>query len=999
MMIRPAKAIAVTMLIACAAMSAWAQSYKGSVQATFTTEDGSPLPGVTVTLSADTFSRSFVTDANGNVRFVGLTPGVYEIKGVFTGFNTIVRPNIQVDTGSNVRLDFAMVPATQAEEMVIVAETPIADSEKVGTATVLTTEELSLLPQARDPWAVLDTIPGIQSDRINIGGNESGQQSVFVGKGDDGQNAAWIIDGVEFTDHAAEGASQSYLDFGAFDQIGFTTGGSNVESGASGTVLNFVTKQGTNEHHGSMRLLFADQDFQSTNLPEGVQGNRIVETFEKGFEIGGPIIKDRFWYWGAFNQNTIDNLVVGGASDKTRLENTSFKLHGNITSSTRVTAFYTNGDKQKEGRGAGNSRAPETTWNQQGPTPIYKFEVSQLIGQNTEIQLIYGRVDGGFTLSPQVNPNNAQPVFNEVLGRWENSYRDISFSRPSRQYELKGDTYMALGSTEHEFSYGFKYKNAWSISNETWGADGSNLWVDDYSGLGGTSYFQAHRDSFSGTELDSTSVWIKDTMTMGNLTVEFGLRYNNSDASNLPSSSVAANPLFPDAVPALAYQGDDPQFEYDTISPQLGATYTFGEDNQFLVRGSYRKYYDDISVTEAGTTNAAGRSWITGFAQDYNGDGQYDASELGFALDANGNVIPYQGNEATQDPYFFFPTGIDPNDPTAATSPNLIDPDLEPPEVDEFIVGGEWSITPGFSLAASYTVRERSNTQWSLSHLGGGRLLSRSDYELAHTLTGINPESGDQWNVDYYVLNAEADAANRANAGTTLTNRPDYSEDFQEFELTATKRLSNKWMLRGYIAFTDWTRDIGPNGITNPTPNTTRSNVDGSDVAIASGGSGDKGDVFAGTASWSASLNGLYQLPWDMAISGVLTAREGYQAPLFVDGSGFVNGAGRASNQSFSIGPLDTLRYDDLVNLNLKLSKVFKMGSTKVDLAVEVFNVFNEDTILQLNRDYAIIRNDGTAVQATDFSDNGNDSTRGTYRRVDEYLSPRIARFSATINF
>lgn len=995
MKIRPVKALMIAMLVACASMSAWAQTYKGSVQATFTTEDGSPLPGVTVTLSASTFARSFVTDPNGNVRFVGLTPGVYELKGVFTGFNTIVRPNIQVDTGQNVKLDFAMTPSTQAEEMVIVAETPIADSDKVGTATVLTTEELQLLPQARDPWAVLDTIPGIQSDRVNIGGNESGQQSVFAGKGDSGDNAAWIIDGVEFTDHAAEGASQSYLDFGAFDQIGFTTGGSDVSSGASGTILNFVTKQGTNEHHGSMRLLFADQDFQSSNLPEGVRGNEIVETFEKGFEIGGPIIKDRMWYWGAFTQNTIDNRVVSGASDKTRLENLSFKLHGNVTSTTRVTAFYTSGDKQKEGRGAGNSRAPETTWNQEGPTPIYKFEVSQLIGQNTEIQLIYGRVDGGFSLTPQVSPDLAQPVFNEVLGRWENSYRVLDFSRPSRQYEIKGDTYLALGNSEHEFSYGFKYKDAWSISDEGWGDGGTNIWVDDYSGLGSTSYFRAHRNSLAGTVLDSTSLWVNDTMTFGNLTLEVGLRYNNSDSNNLPSTSVAANPLFPEAVPALAYQGDSPQFEYDTISPQIGATYTFGEDNQYLVRGSYRKYYDDIAVTEAATTNAAGRSWITGYAQDYDGNGQYDASELGFALDADGNVIPYRGNEGTQDPYLFTPTGIDPNNPGAATSRNTIDPNLEPPEVDEFVIGGEWSITPGFSVSAAFTQRERSNTQWSLTQLGGNRLLSRSDYQLAHTLTGTNPESGQQYSVDYYVLTAEADALIRANGGTRLTNRPDYSEDFTGFELTATKRLSNKWMMRGYIALNDWTRNIGQNGITDPTPNATRSNVDGADVAIASGGSGDKGDVFAGTASWTASINGLYQLPWDMAISGVLTAREGYQVPQFNSASGFVNGAGRPANTSYSIGDLDTLRYDDLVNLNLKLSKVFKMGSTKVDLAVEVFNVFNEDTVLQLDRNYGIHRNNGAAVQ--DFSDAGTE--RATFRRVDEYLSPRIARFSATINF
>jgi len=986
--------VLLTGLLVGSAITSWAQSYKGSVQANFSLEDGASLPGVAVTLSADTFTRTFASDENGQVRFVGLTPGNYELRAIFAGFQPILRPNIQVDTGANVKFNFVMTPGLE-ETMVIIDESPVADSKKMGTGVTLNAEELTLLPQARDPWAVLDTIPGIQSDRINIGANESGQQSNFVSKGDDGTNTAWVIDGVEFSDHAAEGGSQTYLDFGTFDQIGVNTGGSDVSSGASGTTLNFVTKQGTNEHHGSMRLLFADQDFQSSNLPEGVRGNKVLETFEKGFEIGGPIIKDRFWYWGSFQQNTIDNQVVGGASDKTRLENLSFKLHGNITQSTRATVFYTNGDKQKEGRGAGNLRAPETTWNQEGPTPIYKFEVSQLIGQNTEIQLIYGRVDGGFSLSPQASPDTAQPVFDNVAQRWQNSYREIDFSRPSRQYELKGDTYIALGNTENEFNYGFKYKNAWSYSNENWGNEGTNLWVSDYSGLGTPSYFFAHRDSFQGTELDTTSLWVSDTMTLGNLTLEMGLRYNVSDSSNLPSSSVEANPLFPNAVPGLAYQGDSPQFEYETISPQIGATYTFGENNQYLVRGSYRKYYDEIAITEAANTNAAGRSWITGYAQDVDGDGQYDASELGFALDANGNVIPYAGNEASQDPYGpFNPVGIDPNDPSSATSLNTIDPNLEPPEVDEFILGGEWSITPGFSIAATYTQRQRSNTQWNLTQLGNGRLISSDDFQLSHTLTGTNPETGESYSVDYYTQTAESAALQRQYGGTQLTNRPDYTQNFQGLELTATKRLSNKWMLRGYVAWQDWTLDVGPRGILNPTPNATRSNVDGAQVAIGSGGSGDKGDVFPGTANWTSSLNGLYQLPWDLAISGVLIARQGYLAPIFNQTQGFVDGIGRAANINYSIGPLDSLRYDDLVNLNLKLSKVFSMGSTKVDLAVEVFNVFNEDTILQRTRSYGVHVNDGQQTQI--FNEGGRIPA---YRKVDEYMSPRLARFSATINF
>lgn len=993
----PNKIIALIALFIAGAVTSWAQSYKGSIQATFITDDGAALPGVLVNLSADTYSRDGVSDANGQTRFVGLTPGIYELKAVFTGFQTVVNPNIQVDTGANVKLEFTMKPGLE-DTLVVVAVTPIADRTKVGTGTVLNSEELNYLPQARDPWAVLDTIPGIQSDRLNIGGNESGQQSVFVGKGDDGTNSTWVIDGIEFTDHAAAGASQSYLDFGAFEQIGITTGGKDVSSGASGTALNFVTKQGTNEHHGNMRLIFADQDFQSSNLPEGVEGNQVAETFEKGFEIGGPIIKDKFWYWGAFSQNTIDNIVIGGASDKTRLESLSFKLHANVTASTRLTAFYTKNDKQKEGRGAGNSRAPETTWNQQGPSPIAKFEISQIIGQNTEIQLIYGRVDGGFSLSPQVNPDLAQPVFDRANRRWLNSFQNLEFSRPSRQYELKANTYMAIGNTENEFDYGFKYKNAWAYSSRDWGDGGSNIWVDDRSGLGATSYFFAYRNQFAGTELDTTSAWVKDTLTYNNLTLEAGLRYNVSDASNLSSTSVQANPLFPEAVPALAYEGDSPQFEYKTISPQIGATYTFGEENQFLVRGSYRKYYDDITVAAAGTTNAAGNSFIRGFAQDFNGDGQYDASELGFALNDNGDVIAYRGNEDTQDPYGpFSPVGIDPNDPSAATSRNTIDPNLEPPETDEFIVGGEWSITPGFSIAATYTQKKYSNMQWNQTQLGNGRLLSSSDYQLSHTLTGTNPENGDVYSVDYYTLSAEADALSRQFGGTRRTNRPDYSRNYKGFELTATKRLSNKWMLRGYVSWQDWTLDVGPRGITNPTPNSTRSNVDGADVAISSAGSGDKADVFPGTATWTSSLNGLYQLPWDMSISGILTAREGYLAPIFNTTSGFTNGAGNPSNVDYSIAPLDTLRNEDLINLNLKLSKVFTIGATRVDLAVEVFNVFNEATVMQVDRSFGQHTNNGEQVQ--DFGTAGVGRAQATYRRVDEYLSPRLARFSATINF
>ena len=955
-------------LLLLAGLCAFGQDYKGSVFVGVSDSNGGALPGAMVTISASTFNRSFPTDANGIARFVGLTPGVYEVQVVMNGFNTVKRPNVSVDTGANVKLNITLTPTTQVEELVVTADTPLMDSRKVGTKTTLTTDELALIPTSRDPWAVLDTIPGIQTDRINNGGNESGQQSNFVGKGDDGTNAAWVIDGVEFTDFAAEGASQSYLDFGSFTQVGFDTGGTDVSTGSGGTVLNFVTKEGSNEHTGSMRLLFADEDFSSRNVgPDPVDGvvrqNSVIETFEKGFEIGGPIVKDRLWYWGAFNQNSIDNLTRSGQRDKTVLENTSIKIHGDITPTTRATFFYTNGAKLKDGRDAGPTRATETTWDQDGPTPIYKYEVSQLVGQNTELQFIYGRVDGGFNLRPKADPNTIQAVYDEAAGTWRNTYYTFGSKRPQRTYTAKGTSFLGLGNTDNEFNYGFEYKDGEASTAGGWGTN-SNVWLDDYSQVGGQSYFYAYRDAVRVREFQSNSAWIQDTLSVNNLTLKGGLRYTSSEGNNL-GGRVAANPFFPDALPALDYNGDQPIFEWKTVSPSLGATYTFGNQNQYLVRANFRRYYDNLSTNEVDFNNPVAASRIKGYWNDLNGDGQFQSGEESFP-DPN-------------DPYSLQTVNVNRENPAVPISPNLIDPNLEPPRADEFILGAEWSITPSFTVAATYTHNERTDELWT--PLQGG--ITSADYEVIGRVQGTNPINGEAYDVPVYGLNEEGDAKN-PNRDPILTNRPDYTEIYDGVELTVTKRLSNRWMIRGYVSLQDWSHDVGPGAIQNPTLDQTRSVEDGGDMVVRAVGSGPKADIFMGSASWSANVNGVVQLPWDINLSANVFAREGFAAPLFASHQFTEAGNRTPSVTNVSIGSLDTVRMDDIVNVNFKAAKVFTLGNTKVDLGVEIFNIFNDDATLQIQR------------RAATGAGSRPDATFG---RINENLSPRIARFSATINF
>lgn len=963
------------LMLACTSASIFAQGYKGSIHVTVQSEGGEALPGAYVTVSASTFNRSFVTDGDGVARFVGLVPGAYEVKAVMSGFNTVIRPGVRVETGQNVKISVSLAPSTQQEELVVTAETPLMDTTKVGTSTVLTTEEITMIPSARDPWAVMDTIPGLQTDRVNVGGNESGQQAQFVSKGDDGDQASWIIDGVEFTDFAAEGGSQSYLDFGSFQEIGFSTGGADASNGSSGAVMNFVTKSGTNKHSGAMRLLWADENFSSSHdFDDATIGNSVVETFEKGFDIGGPIVKDKVWYWGAFSQNTVDNIVRGGARDKTNLENLSLKIHADITDTTRFTAFYQNGDKQKDGRGAGTNRPTPTTVDQDGPTPIYKYEISQLIGQNTELQFIYGRVDGGFNLVPK-GGQGVQTIYDNAAGTWLNSWRTSIFKRPQRQYVAKGTTFLISDNMDHEFKYGFEYKEQSSTGLSTWGDD--KTWAVDYSGNGLTSYFWAYRDTVSVQELEVTNLYIQDTVTMGNLTLKGGLRYNSSEGKNL-GGDVGANPIVPDILPALNYNGDPSPFEWQTLAPMIGATYTFGDENQYLVRGSYRKYFDPISTGEISYNNPVGTTRVVGVWDDLNGDGQVDPDEASF---------PWG------DPYLIS-RGVDPECPSCASSPREIDPDLEPPEFDEFLIGGEWSITPGFTLSAAYTYRVRDNEIWfPINHVNVGLDANgqNPDYMLVAIAQGTNPVSGESYSVPMYELTDEALARNRSQAGI-MTNRPDYKEIFHGLELTATKRLSDRWMLRGYIAWQDWTRDVGPGGIQDPTVGTDRSNVDGAQMVVQSGGSGNKGDVWLGSAAITANANFLYQLPWDLNISGNLRYREGFAAPM----SATAQLGGRFGTNTVSTGSLDTLTMDDLFVTDIKLTKVFNLGSTKVDLGLEVFNLFNDDTVLQVSRNHSFFTPVGTNDDGVLILSERSDPV---FQRVNENLSPRLARFSATVNF
>ena len=206
-------------LVAGLVPAAFAQISTGSIYGKVTDEQSAVLPGATVTLTgANTGARTTNSGPGGDFRYLNLDPGTYTVTVALSGFSTTQRTVI-VNAGVNVEVPFIAKVASVAETVTVDAETPVIDSKRMGTGTTLNSDELSKLPNSRDPWAFMRAVPGVQIDRVNQAGSESGQQSGFIGKGSAQADSMWVLDGVVITDPAAVGASPNYYDFDSFEEV------------------------------------------------------------------------------------------------------------------------------------------------------------------------------------------------------------------------------------------------------------------------------------------------------------------------------------------------------------------------------------------------------------------------------------------------------------------------------------------------------------------------------------------------------------------------------------------------------------------------------------------------------------------------------------------------------------------------------------------------------------------------------------------------------------
>ena len=325
------------LLLLVSAVPASAQTlFQGRIDIVVQDAQGSVMPGATVEISGPA-TQTRVTDERGEAHFLNLPPGTYTVTATLQGFRNYTNDRVTVASGAGTPLDHDEVGGV-AESVQVTGAEPIVDPARQTVTTSISYEELQQIPSSRDPWVVLQTIPGIVVDRVNVGGAESGQQSNYIAKGAVASDNTWNIDGIPITDLAATGSSPTYYAFDMFQEMSVTTGGASATNPTAGAQLNMQFKGGSDRVAATAHYIGTTESLQSDNLPDELEGlagpsgkgNRMKEFSDVGFDVGGPIVRGRWWAWGAYGRTDGTLFTLNGDPDRTLLENIAFKTSGQI---------------------------------------------------------------------------------------------------------------------------------------------------------------------------------------------------------------------------------------------------------------------------------------------------------------------------------------------------------------------------------------------------------------------------------------------------------------------------------------------------------------------------------------------------------------------------------------------------------------------------------------------------------------------------------------------
>src|SRR5262245_37900620 len=295
---------------------------------------GAVMPGVTVEASSEVLIekvRSAVTDNDGRYSNIDLRPGTYAVTFTLPGFSTFKRDDVIVPSNVTVPINAEMKVGAIEETVTVQGASPVVDVQNVSKIQVITRDLMDAIPTARNMQAIGALVPGVRLNIPDVGGAQQTEQTYMAVHGNSALHNTILLDGMPAQTNLSDGAVQNYIDNAMIAESVYQTSAISAESSAGGVKLNLVPKDGGNAIHGSGFFGGAHDDWnlQADNVNDYLRGRglgtgaRINHLYDYNGAMGGPVMKDRLWYYGSARRqgtfiqvpNTFENDGSPGIED------------------------------------------------------------------------------------------------------------------------------------------------------------------------------------------------------------------------------------------------------------------------------------------------------------------------------------------------------------------------------------------------------------------------------------------------------------------------------------------------------------------------------------------------------------------------------------------------------------------------------------------------------------------------------------------------------------
>ncbi|HET9705662.1 MAG TPA: carboxypeptidase regulatory-like domain-containing protein [Vicinamibacterales bacterium] len=970
-------------LLALAAAPTSAQEFRGRINGTVTDNTGAVLPGVTVTATSPALIQPQVqvTGSDGSYRFLALPPGVYEIDFELTGFQNVKRQDVRVAINVTLTVDQQLQVATLQETVTVTGESPIVDTSTTQMGTNFTKELLTEIPNARDIWAAMSQAPGMQMNAFDVGGSNTGNQTTFRSYGMDTQNQT-RMEGIDTTEGTA--ANAGYFDFGSFEE--FQVGGAGADSSAfaAGAVMSISVKSGGDRFSGTWYSDYVSESQVADNVPDYLKtantpnddglfsrnglcfdrsgeticrGNAVKEQYDLNGDIGGPIVKQKAWFFVSWRLNDKYAYItgLGDTTEQSKLSNKyTFKGTFQVGRNNQIIGYLNKREKLQDKRGISLTTPLSAAYYQSSRNYPWKAEWTSVLGSRAFLDVLYGNWYNFFPLRPvrdyglydgpwtPPRQDTATNVWSDTGGN--NGYQDQKRYKPQFYTTL---SYFKDGwKGSHDFRFGYDWKrDRRSLFND----QPFDIWYRDNNAA--LNSLELYNSSVTGiNDVLYNAAWVNDTWKLTNrLTLNLGLRFEAyrdqwPDQTHTPNGHPALanwdpafNPTERARYMALIAPKDVTArtvASTNTISPKVGFAYDVTGDNRTVVKGFFGRSRWNSADTLADQENPVGLAQL----------------RYAFVACAAGQTV---GCDLNGDRLLSSPQELGAFQSTQGGAGFVtVDRNLVRPHSDEFSVNLEREIKSGLSGRVSYvyknmrnvwaeidTVRDAAYTvPFTINDPGADRVAGTADDQTFQTQalpTGVGTER-------------------------VYTNNPDADADFQNVEFAINRRFSGRWML------------LASYGMTWSNMNHTAGGARQSVYRPVDQMWGDNGHETS--TLWNYKIVGRYTMPWDVGFSGSWKVQSGFNFARTISVTFPVEGS-----RTVRVEPIDSNRYPTVSILDLRLDKSFTFGRYgRVTPMFDVFNLLNSGV--------------PTTVRTTN-------TATAPFKEVTAILNPRVIRFGFRYNF